>query len=278
MNHPYKLIAFDLDGTVLPMVQTTPSDAFCRLQAQVAGQGLSFAIFTGRTIATIPPMLLELPGLDYICYNNGAGLVSWPDGQLLYKSKMAADFCLRALEILRDYPVLVQLHSDRYMVLTREVLDNYPRYNLYSHHVSAIQRGLVTGVEKLEDFVRSDCHLGIDKVNVVNIPDGVRQELVDRLMQLPEVAIVSSGGTNLEINMRHTDKGRALAFLAQHMGIGPEAVLAMGDNDNDAQMLAFAGLGVCMGDGSALARQSADVLTGTQAEDGAAMALEKYLL
>lgn len=73
-------------------------------------------------------------------------------------------------------------------------------------------------------------------------------------------------------------KGRALAKLAGMLGAPQAAVMAIGDHDNDAPMIAWAGLGVAMGDAAPTARAAARWLAPPLAEDGAAVAIERFVL
>jgi hydroxymethylpyrimidine pyrophosphatase-like HAD family hydrolase len=74
------------------------------------------------------------------------------------------------------------------------------------------------------------------------------------------------------------NKAVGLAWLADHLGVKPAEVMAVGDNDNDAEMLRWAGLGVAMADGSPAALRAADATVPPVSQDGAAMALESYIL
>ena len=74
------------------------------------------------------------------------------------------------------------------------------------------------------------------------------------------------------------NKGYALAWLANHYGLELAETLAIGDNSNDLDMLQTAGLGVAMQNASDLVKARADVVTGSNAEDGVAEALERYVL
>jgi hypothetical protein len=73
-------------------------------------------------------------------------------------------------------------------------------------------------------------------------------------------------------------KARGLEWLARYLNIGRDEVMAVGDNDNDISMLAWAGVGVAMGNASPGALAAADWVAPGVDEDGAALALEKYVL
>lgn len=74
------------------------------------------------------------------------------------------------------------------------------------------------------------------------------------------------------------NKGRALLWLAERLGVAIERVLAIGDNENDIPMLREAGVAVCMGQATTVVRAEADWVAPTLEEDGAAVALERFVL
>ncbi|MDE0632843.1 MAG: HAD family phosphatase [Caldilineaceae bacterium SB0665_bin_25] len=74
------------------------------------------------------------------------------------------------------------------------------------------------------------------------------------------------------------NKGHGLLRLTERLGVDPERVLAIGDNENDIPMLREAGLAVCMGQATAVVRAEADWIAPTLDEDGAAVALERFVL
>lgn len=73
-------------------------------------------------------------------------------------------------------------------------------------------------------------------------------------------------------------KGQALAFLARKLGVSQAETMAIGDQDNDVDMVAWAGLGIAMGNASAAVKAAANHVTATIAEDGAALAIERFIL
>jgi len=75
-----------------------------------------------------------------------------------------------------------------------------------------------------------------------------------------------------------TTKASALSRLAEILDIQASEIMAMGDANNDIEMLEFAGLGIAMGNASDYVKSLADTVTASNEEDGVARAIEKYIL
>ncbi|MGI6116023.1 Cof-type HAD-IIB family hydrolase [Luoshenia tenuis] len=111
-------------------------------------------------------------------------------------------------------------------------------------------------------------------------PPAQLDRLTAQLQACPEaelLAVSRSKDTYLEVGARGVSKPMAIDALARRMGIGRQSILAIGDHYNDIEMLRYAGMGVAMGQAPDPVRLAADALTLTQDEDGAALAIERYL-
>ena len=93
----------------------------------------------------------------------------------------------------------------------------------------------------------------------------------------PQLSICTSSPTLVEVNAMGVSKADALRALCAHWGIGTEDTLALGDGDNDLEMLKTAGLGVAMGNASAEVRRAAGFVTEDNDHDGAAHALQALM-
>lgn len=102
------------------------------------------------------------------------------------------------------------------------------------------------------------------------------QQLVNTLQQ--KYYVVRSQPYFLEIMNAHANKGAALAFLGQQLGVTPDEMMAMGDQANDLTMMSFVDNGVAMGNAIPEVKQAAKFVTATNDEDGVAVAIEKYVL
>ncbi|GAB2284833.1 hypothetical protein Dimus_019286 [Dionaea muscipula] len=81
----------------------------------------------------------------------------------------------------------------------------------------------------------------------------------------------------LEIVPRGTSKGDGVKMLLQHLGVSAEEVMAIGDGENDVEMLELASLGVALSNGSEKAKAVADVIGASNDEDGVADAIYRYV-
>lgn len=273
-----KLVAFDLDGTTVPMGGTEASERFCRCVAAGTQQGVVFAPFTGRTITTTPQQILDIEGIRYISYSNGAGVYDTVADRYLYRKLMPQDTALGLLRYLSQYPLLaVMVFTDGRIVMERRVYDDPEQFPLPPHHKRAVETGATMAVENLEQYLLEQ-QPNVDKINIVRVLGETRERIFADLARDKRIHAVSSGGVNLEINGIDTNKGNALRFLVEHLGITMENVLALGDNDNDVEMLEAAGLGIAMANSSPAARAAADRIGGAQDEDGAAEAIQQFVL
>ncbi|PTT58373.1 HAD hydrolase family protein, partial [Stenotrophomonas sp. HMWF003] len=97
-------------------------------------------------------------------------------------------------------------------------------------------------------------------------------ELTDRF------AVLKSAPFFLEVFDHRAGKGASLQKLAEHLGVDAANVMALGDQENDLTMLQFAGTSVAMGNAIEVVKQTARFETATNAEDGVALAIERFVL
>ena len=108
---------------------------------------------------------------------------------------------------------------------------------------------------------------------------GEREAALDEIRKLEGVTITGALHNNIEVNAAGVDKGNALLWLAQYLGIAPEETMAFGDGNNDITLLEKAGTGVAMKNGIEEVKHAADRITEkTNDEEGAAKFIETYVL
>ena len=101
-------------------------------------------------------------------------------------------------------------------------------------------------------------------------------ELQEHLGSL--VRFVRSSARSLEGIPLGVSKGAALERVAVYLSVPQKQVMAMGDSDNDVEMVAWAGLGVAMGNATPVVKAVADYIAPSVEDDGVAVAIERFCL
>ena len=131
-------------------------------------------------------------------------------------------------------------------------------------------------VENLLSFTQEHIQ-ELDCLDFITIDQQKRKLLSQQLEQISGIYVTSSVPHLLEISDASAGKGAALRRLAQHLDIPREQIAAFGNEENDLDMIAFAGVGVAVANSPAHVRDCANFVTGSNDEDGVADFLERYL-
>jgi hypothetical protein len=266
----FKLVALDLDGTVVGLNLTIDAAVLEAIRA-ARRRGVIVTIATGRVFAAALPFVEQL-GIDapIICFQ-GAAVRDPRTGEVVFESGLPAKPARRLIELLLAegaYPV-ASIDDHLYVTHMSDEFDIYEHYD-----ASAREQAVV--VPNLAEVVAATPPL---KVLFAGQPAIVAAQL--ELLQATfdgQLDFVRSHQFFGEATAPGVSKGSALAVLAQRLSIHREQTLAIGDEQNDIEMLEWAGLGLAMGNASLAVREAADAVIPSVAEAGVAWALERYIL
>src|SRR5690606_27165501 len=104
------------------------------------------------------------------------------------------------------------------------------------------------------------------------------QRLLGNTVRMIRWIVSDDGQVVAEIIPKNVSKAVAAKELINYLGLRREQVVSLGDQYNDIELLAWAGMGIAMGDAPSEVAEAARVVTLSCAEDGAAIALEQYVL
>lgn len=270
---PIRLIALDLDGTVLDdKKQLTPRTAAALTAA--AEQGALIVPATGRTATGIPASLLALPGVRYAITANGARVLDLATGASLCELYIPLETALEAYGRLLRYDCLVDIFQDGQGYTTAANLARLPEYA--PQNLIAYVTGTRKVLEDMRGYIAAQTR-GLEKFTLF-----FRHEAERRLawaeMEALGLAAVSSLPRNMELNAAGVNKGRGLLMLAETLGLPAASLMACGDGGNDLEMVRAAGLGVAMANAFEEVKAAADFVTRSNNEDGVAYAVEKFVL
>ncbi len=264
-----KLIVLDLDGTA---VQPT-GEVSSRLQeAVVHAQALGTRVMlaTGRMVQSARRYWLDLnlgPG-PLIAYNGGHAVMMPQESTILRHSLSDAAAALVLRQAL-DHNLLAQVYIGDEMWISRE--DGRARHYIESNHIPALVR---TGVD-IFDWPESPL-----KILLQADPDTLDRfrPLIEAKALALDFRVFKSQPDYLEVVRQGVGKGPALEEVCRSLGLDASSVMAIGDAENDADMLLWSGFGVAMGQAPDSVKRSARAVTASVEEDGAALAIETWVL
>lgn len=272
----YKLIALDLDGTLLDSEKRLTMRTMDTL-SRAAASGIEIVPTTGRFYDGMPESVRSLGFVRYAITINGAQVLDTVHGQTLCRAEMPLAQAVEIMRWLDRYPVIYDCYMDGWGWMTRAQQERAAKFAPDRHYCDMLRR-LRTPVDDLKEFLLAK-RRDVQKIQFFSQDMSLREQLMGQLPALfSDIAVSSSVRNNVEINQRHATKGDALAALCGHLGIECAETIAFGDGNNDLSMIRMAGLGVAMGNALSEVCATADVVTDDCDHDGVAKAIEKYCL
>lgn len=276
MKHKIKMIGFDLDGTLLTD-QKELGEYTVQILKRAVEEGIVILPITGRPLCGLPEEVTGLPGLRYAITANGARILDLKNAAVLKEQLVSVEKAEKILDILGNYDSLREIYYDGTGYAEREKLEQIDHF-FEEGPMAEYVRSTRQPVENLMDKFRQESR-EVDKVQGVFADLGEREAALDEIRKLEGVTITGALHNNIEVNAAGVDKGNALLWLAQYLGIEPEETMAFGDGNNDITLLEKAGTGVAMKNGIEEVKHAADRVTEkTNDEEGAAKFIETYVL
>ncbi len=262
---PPRLIAFDVDGTLLTSDHRVTSAT--RLSLERLAPGVALALASARAPAELEDLLRMLPAVHYAIAYQGAWVGEWRGDHytLLQEARVhlatAKDVARRGLHLGLT---LGWFEGAEWWVPGMD--------DMVRRHVA------ITGMQPHVDPSTARRESEPHKLMFMAANDVLQGHLRTLATTIPnDCAAHLSHDDYLEVTAAGVDKGRALQALAAHLGVPMAATMAFGDGDNDIPLIAAAGHGVAMGSGTRGAKRAARWVTRGNDEEGIAFALHSLL-
>ena len=262
----YKLMAIDMDGTILDPQKKIRKNTVLAIQKAI-DLGVYFVISTGRPSQGVEKYSEISEIASFIITYNGAVIFSPKEQRVLY------EVCLEekvALEITHfgkklGATMCLWVKNKLYAFELNERVDYYAS-------LSGIKPILINDLKHLvcEGVTKA---LWFDDADVIK---EYQKKLKGNLKG--NVTYCTSDPCFLEFFSGEASKGNALRFLEQHLNVERSKMIAIGDGMNDLTMLEYAGLGIAMDNAPDELKSLADDITLSNDEDGVVHVIEKYIL
>ena len=251
-----KAAFFDVDGTLLShktkSIPQSAKDAIAKLKAA----GIHCVLATGRQMIALEQLgLTEIPFDGYVTVN----------GHLIFDREKRLLHGIPITGETRDFLVEMFVENRLPLMLVEE--DHF-YVNFVDERVEAVHEAICTPVPAVDNFAGGNIYQVCVYMN--DADDGKLDPIADKCVLSPW----NFGG----VDVIAQDGGKVVGI--QHYldanGILPEEIIVFGDGENDIDMLKFAGIGVCMGNGWPSAKEAADYVTADVDADGILLALEHF--
>lgn len=270
----YKLIAIDMDGTLLNSKHEV-SDKNKEVIRKAIDNGVKVVVSTGRIFVSARYYARLLGTSTPIIACNGA----YVKGEL-NKENMLLDLPIKnsdvkkIIEILENNNAKYRFYDDKnfYTKKINNITEKYMKWNEIQKEEDKIN------IILLKDFNKIiNSNLNVYKFVVMEEDDNKLRIIKETILNECEVEIVSSFRNSFDIMYKNVSKGNALKLLCSNFNINNDEVIAIGDNENDLSMIEYAGVGVAMGNGEEKVKLKADLVTDTNDNDGVAKIINKLL-
>jgi Cof subfamily protein (haloacid dehalogenase superfamily) len=282
MHPPLRLVAIDMDGTLLKSFDRVISPRTVRALVAAQQAGITVAIATGRRTNYTAPLLegLDLRADMPLITSNGA-VTRTLGGESLDRIEMKASIARQLCGLLRGFGALVFTFDrpGRGELILEEMEQTHGRISLW---VEA-NRNAIEVVKPLEDALTD----GADPIQGMVTGTVAQMRLAEQALKASPVAAHCEAVRTeypardisiLDLLPSGVSKGTALERLAARLGVDRKETMAIGDNWNDVDMLEWAGQAVLMGNAARELRTMAKMRGWKQAppneEDGVAHVLE----
>ena len=271
-----QLVAIDIDGTLLtPQREIAPHTLTAVRAAQESGIIVTLA--TARRYLNTR-QLAEALGLSIpLIVYDGALIIQHPQGTILHTNPFQALIAQQAVELLIQHNTQPVVH---HIIDSVEEIWTGPA-ELDTEWITDYFKAFPHAIRRMPYATLCAGHQ--DPLRVVAFaPEEVIASLVPGVSALQcswnAIKQGNFGYAEMAIMHTHCSKASGVTALAHQLDIPLAHVMAIGDNNNDIEMLKAVGWGVAMGQASDAVQSIAQAVTSSNAEDGVARAIEQYAL
>ncbi len=262
----YKLLAIDIDDTLVADSKPV-SSVNKRAIDNARAAGCCVVLATGRGFLASTPVWKQL-GMDGLIINYGGAMINdIKTDKPFMVTELDGDVVTEILELADSMGLHAHIYQGDEIVYEKDCV--YP--TMYTRKLKLPWR--------IEPNIRKMAWRNVPKVLIMTEPPRVAELLPFFAAHFKGRAAVSASSPGfIEFNRIGASKGNALRLLAEHIGAPQEQTAAIGDNTLDMEMIAWAGLGVCVADGNEAVKAIADVIAPPCRDNAVAWLINKYIL
>lgn len=289
----YKLLAVDLDGTLLNSYGEISDENKEKIQEAI-NKNVEIVFASGRPIASVKNFAKELEGNKYIICGNGAVIYNLQNEQILFNRYIEKNKLLKLIQICEENSIFYTVYT-KDTILTKSLNYDILFFNQENATKPENRKTSITIVTNMKEYIENRKEEDYLKIAVCDYDKTVFNGIIRKLKNVENIEVLDvthvskreiKDGTDRialeyyysEITNGNVNKWEAIENLINVLGIKKEEVIAIGDNVNDVEMIQNAGLGVIMGNADPNIKSVANIVTKSNDDNGVASIIENYIL
>lgn len=287
----YKLVAIDLDGTMLNSYGMVTENTKQVIKNTI-NKGTEVIIASGRPIDSIKTIAKEIGSENYFIAGNGALIYDIKKDEIIYEKFMNKQKVLEIIKICEENSISYNIYTEK-TIIAKGLKYNVLYYYKENLKKEENKKTNITIVEDVYEYIKNLENEKFLKITVCDETKSVFNSIIRKLRTVEDIDVLDvlhmsrkmiKQGTEdvpieyyyTEISLKDVDKWNAIEYLSNKMNISKDEIIAIGDNINDKEMIENAKVGIAMGQSTPVITKIADFVTLNNNEDGVAKALEKY--
>lgn len=288
----YKLIAIDLDGTLLNSEGEISLENREAIK-QAKEKGIEIVITSGRVSDSVLNIAKEIGADKYFISGNGSMLYDIQKNKIVYENFIDKNKILNLIKMCDENSIYYNIYTEK-EVIAKSINYNVTVYNYENTKKQEEKKTRISIIPDVYKYVKNSTQDKYLKMTVCDSNKIIFERIVKKFKEISKIDVldvshmsrkhIKSGTEDIEINYYYTeitnqyvDKWYALKELCKIRNIKEEEIVAIGDNINDFLMIKKAGLGVAMGNSSPVVKSVANYVTTDNNNNGIANVINKIL-
>jgi len=270
-----KVIVIDLDGTLLnKRNEVTPENIEAIRKARE--KGIEVVPSTGRLLCESRFAIEAIGGCNYSLHCNGSVIYDHRAKKPIYLSAFQPELAREAVRRLEKYDILYQVYVDDASCCPKRF---YNRFNEEIFNATYVKmfRDTQLWMDDVLTEIDQNNYKSI-KYYIPNRDHELLGRIKEEMVALPGFDSTYSSHYSLEVFQAGMDKLNGLTKLLEHLDLGWENIMMIGDSENDLRAIQAAKIGVAMGNAEDFIKEAADFVTLDRNHSGVAHAINKFLL
>lgn len=289
----YKLIAVDLDGTLLNNYGVV-SENTKNIIKETIKNGIDVIIASGRPIDSIKTIAKEIGSENYFIAGNGALIYDIKNDEVIYQKYLNKQKILQIAEICENNSVAYSVYTED-GIIAKQLKHNVLYYHKENLKKEENKKTNIIITDNIIEYIKKSNNNKFLKVTICDENKIIFNSIIRKLKEISNINVLDVGhmsrkfikqGTEdveiqfyyTEISLKDVNKWKAIEYLTDKLNIDKNEVIAIGDNINDKEMIENAKVGVAMGQSNPKIKEIADYITDDNENEGVKKIIQKLIL